>query len=88
MRSRETMTAVLSDRTTDKLQAALNHDWDDTYRNFPVDYLRACARWFAGLSDGDRRVAESAIWVYATGNDTSAAKIAAELPAAPAFPLP
>jgi hypothetical protein len=81
------MTVSLSDRPTDKLQAALNHDWDDPDRNLPVDYLRACARWFAGLSDGDRRVAESAIWVYATGNDTSAAKIAADLPAAPTFPL-
>jgi hypothetical protein len=81
------MTVSLSDRPTDKRQAALNYDWDDPDRNLPVDYLRACARWFAGLSDGDRRVAESAIWVYATGNDTSAAKIAADLPAAPAFPL-
>jgi hypothetical protein len=82
------MTALLSDRPTDKLQAALNHDWDDPDRNFPVEYLRACARWFADLSDGDRRVAESAVWVYTTGNDISAAKIAAELPATPLFPLP
>jgi hypothetical protein len=57
------MTAILqlSDRPTDKLQAALNHDWDDPDRNFPVDYLRACARWFAGLSEADRKVAGSAI---------------------------
>jgi hypothetical protein len=83
------MTAILqlSDRPTDKLQAALNHDWDDPDRNFPVDYLRACARWFAGLSEADRKVAGSAIWLYATGNDTGAARIAAELPAAPIFPL-
>ena len=78
----------LSESPTDKLQAALNHDWGDPDGNFPVEYLRACARWFAGLSDGDRRVAKSAIWVYATGNDTGAAKIAADLPAAPTFPLP
>ena len=82
------MTAArqFSNSPTDKLQAVLNHDWGDRHRDFPAEYLRACARWFAGLSIGDRRIAGSEMWVYASGDETSAAKIAADLPAAPIFP--
>ena len=82
-----TVTLQLSDSPTDKLQAALNHDWNDRDREFPVEYLRACARWFAGLSGHGCRIAGSAIWVFASGDETSAVKIAADLPAAPIFPL-
>jgi len=80
------MTPSLSNRPTDKPQACLNHDWNGPDRDLPVEYLRACAQWFAGLSDGDRRVAGSAVWVYASGDDRNAAKIAADLPAAPRCP--
>jgi hypothetical protein len=81
------MTVSLSNSPIDKLQACLNHDWDGPDYDFPVEYLRACAQWFAGLSLGDRGVAGSAVWVYASGDDKSAAKIAADLPAAPKCPL-
>jgi hypothetical protein len=76
----------LSDGPHDKLQAVLNHDWSDPDANFPVEYLQACAKWFAGLSDLDRAIAKSALWVYAGGDETSAAEIAADLPAAPTCP--
>jgi hypothetical protein len=83
---RRVMTAFLSHSPTDKLQACLNHDWDGPDRDFPVEYLQACAQWFADLSDGDRRVAGSAVWVYASGDHRSATMIAADLPAAPRCP--
>ena len=77
----------LSNETRDKLQAAINHDWGDPNGKYPVEYLRACAQWFAGLSGSDRRIADHAIWLYASGSDTNAASIAADLPPAPRCPL-
>jgi hypothetical protein len=78
----------LSDSPTDKLQAALNHSWNDPGHNLTVEYLRACRLWFASLSPRDRAIAESAVWVLANGDAVIAEKIAADLSAAPKCPMP
>jgi hypothetical protein len=62
----------------DKLQAVLHYGWDDTDRDLPVEYLQACAEWFAGLSLRDRAIADSAVWVYASGDEVIAEKTATE----------
>jgi hypothetical protein len=69
-----------------KLQAALNHGWDHPDQDFLVEYLQACRLWFASLSVRDRAIAESAVWVYASGDEMIAEKIAADLRAAPRCP--
>jgi hypothetical protein len=78
------MTQSLAAR--DKLQAILNHDWHDANRNFAQVYVEACATWFAGLSDRERKVADLALRAYQGGHPGSAEKIAANLPPAPKFP--
>ena len=62
-------------------------DRSDPDEDFLKEYMHACARWFEGLSERDRAIAESAVWVYANGDEAIAAKIAAELPTAPHCPL-
>jgi len=77
----------LSDRSDNKLQAVLNHDWPDLDDDLGADYRRACAAWFAGLSERDKAIAARAVEAYAAGHEPRAEQIAAELPAAPLFPL-
>lgn len=78
---------TLSDAPGDKLKAALLRVWDDPARDFPDDYVEACARWFAGLSERDKGIAARAVWAYAGGDEPEAARIAAALPRAPSVPL-
>lgn len=71
----------------DKLQACLNHDWPDHDKDYPSGYIKACAAWFAALSNSDRMAAARAVAAINHGNETEALNIAAALPAAPKFPL-
>jgi len=82
-----TDTLQLSDRSDNKLQAILNHDWPDPDEDFGADYRQACAEWFAGLSERDKSIAARATEAYASGRETRAEQIAAELPVAPLCPL-
>jgi len=50
-------------------------------------YEDACATWFAGLTEAERRIADRALQVYEKGNEAVAQEIAAKLPAAPKCPL-
>jgi hypothetical protein len=77
----------ISDRPADKLQAAINHDWDDPDRVFAASYIEACAQWFDQLSRRQRNIAAFAVSVFYDGSTTAAEKIAAALPSAPKFPL-
>jgi hypothetical protein len=77
----------LSDRASDKLQAALIRVWDEPERDFPRAYVEACARWFAGLSEAERGLAAYAVWAYRGGDEARAAAIVAALPPAPRIPL-
>jgi hypothetical protein len=79
------MTAAprLSGDPRDKFQAVLNRDWPDPDDHFGADYRQACAAWFAGLSERDKSIALKAAEAYASGYETRAEEIAAELPAAP-----
>lgn len=72
---------------TDKLQAAINHDWPDADQDFPPDYVAACRAWYAALSAGDKATAEVVRATFEKGEEAEAEKLAASLPAAPAFPL-
>jgi hypothetical protein len=77
----------LPESTADKLQAVLlcrNNDCDGDGTRV---HLEVCRQWFNGLSDAQRKVADLAAWAYETGNETSAEKIASNLPAAPRCPL-
>ena len=76
-----------SDRAADKLQAAVNHEWDDPDHAFAPAYIEACARWFAGISTRQRNIAALAVGVFDDGSTTAAEKIASALPAAPKVPL-
>ena len=69
------------------LHAALVHGWHDSDRDFPVSYVEACQRWFAALSEEDRRVADAAVVAFERYDESEAEKIAARLPAAPRCPL-
>ena len=73
----------LSDHPADKLQAALNYGWPDPDRDFPPDYLEACARWFDALSPRARHAAVAAIAAYGRGDEIAAAELAGILPPAP-----
>jgi hypothetical protein len=77
----------LSDRASDKLQAALIRVWDEPERDFPRAYVEACARWFAGLSESERGLAAYAVWAYRGGDEARAAAIATALPPAPRVPV-
>jgi hypothetical protein len=78
----------ISDQPADKLQAAINHNWDDPDRVFAASYIEACARWFDRLSRRQRNIAALAVSVFDDGSTTAAEKIAAALPPPPMFPLP
>ena len=71
----------------DKLRALLNRNWDDPKKAFALAYIDACATWFAGLTEGERRIADLALRAYLEGDEAGAQKIAAALPAAPKGPL-
>jgi hypothetical protein len=74
-------------RPADKLQAAINHDWNDPDRAFAPSYVEACALWFGGLSRRQRNIAALAVRVFDDGSTVAAEKIAGALPPAPKFPL-
>ena len=76
-------TVPLSGEPADKLQAILNRDRPDPGDDFGADYRQACAAWFAGLPERDESIALKAAEAYASGHDSRAEQIAAELPAAP-----
>jgi hypothetical protein len=76
-----------SNRPADKLQAAINHDWNDPDRAFAPSYVEACAQWFDGLSRRQRNIAAFAVRVFDDGSTAAAEKIARALPPAPKFPL-
>jgi len=82
-----TGTLGLSDRSDNKLQAVLNHNWGNSDDYLGADYRLACVEWFAGLSAHDRAIAARAAEAHASGHETRAEQIAAELPPAPLFPL-
>jgi len=73
--------------SSDKLQAALNHEWQDPDRNFPASYIAACREWYAVLSASDKALVAVARAVFEKGDEVEAAKIASALPPAPVFPL-
>jgi len=73
--------------SADKLQAALNHDFADTDKDRPAEYLAACRRWFDTLSAGDKATVAIARATFDKGEEAEAEKIAAALPAAPVCPL-
>ena len=76
-----------SNETVDKLQAALNHDFAGSDQDLPPSYVGACRTWYAGLSGAGKRTAELARIAMAAGREGEAERYAAELPAAPRFPL-
>jgi hypothetical protein len=78
---------AFSNRTADKLQAVLNHDWTVADHNLPKGYLEACTRWFRSLTPSELLVAKSAIRFHASGNEMAAFKAARGLPPAPKFPI-
>lgn len=45
-----------SNHAADKLQAAINHNWDDPDRAFAPAYIEACAVWFSGLSEREKQI--------------------------------
>jgi hypothetical protein len=63
------------DHAADKLQAAVNHNWDDPDRAFAPSYIEACAVWFAGLSARQRNIAALAVGVFDDGSTAAAEKI-------------
>jgi len=73
--------------SADKLQAALNHDWLDPYKDCPAEYLTACREWYAALSASDKTVVAVARATFEKSDVKEAEKIAAALPIAPKFPL-
>ena len=82
-----TATPKLSDRSDNKLQAVLNHDWPDPADDLGADYRQSCAEWFRGLSESDKLIAAASAEAYASGRETAAEQIAAVLPPAPLCPL-
>lgn len=74
----------LSNRSAHKLQAMFNHDSD---KDFPASYVEACRRWFAALSDHERRMGSIAVAEFAKGHETEAERIASALPPAPVCQL-
>jgi len=83
-----TVTPQLSDDPRDKLQAVLSHNWPGPDDDLGADYRRACAEWFARLSGHDKMMAAWVVEVYDDGRKTAqAARVVAQLPPAPRFPL-
>jgi hypothetical protein len=76
-----------SNRAADKLQAAINHNWDDPDRAFAPAYIESCALWFDELSDWEKYTAVLAVKVFEDGSEAEAENIVAVLPTAPKFPL-
>ena len=76
-----------SNHAADKLQAAINHNWDDPDRAFAPAYIEACAVWFSGLSERENQIVALAVSAFDDGDKASAEKIADALPPAPKFPL-
>jgi len=84
------MPGMNHDRSTeavDKLQAVLNHDFAAADQDLPPGYVGACSAWYAGLSDAGKRTAALVKMAAAAGREGEAERLAAELPAAPRFPL-
>jgi len=71
---------------SEKLQAALNHDWLEPDEDFPASYIAACREWFAALSASDKAVVAVARATFDKDDEPVVLKIAAALPAAPKFP--
>lgn len=74
----------ISHRAQDKLEALLNRH-PDGY--FAPAYVDACATWFAGLTEPERRVAALALRAHLDGDEAGAHKIVRVLPAAPKCPV-
>jgi len=75
-----------SDDPRDKLHA-LNHDFVDTDKDLPAEYLAACREWYAAMASSDKAMADAARDAFDKGDEKSAELIAVVLPAAPRFPL-
>jgi hypothetical protein len=80
------MNEALSDDPAQKLHAAMVLDGKQPHLALPARYMDACRRWYAGLSEGDKAVAASALTALASGDNARALATAAGLPAAPRFP--
>jgi hypothetical protein len=76
-----------STRAADKLQAAINHNWDDPDRVFAPAYIDACALWFDELSGWEKFAAALAVKVFEDGSEAEAERMVDSLPNAPKFPL-
>jgi hypothetical protein len=74
-------------RAADKLQAAINHNWDDPDRVFAPAYIGACALWFDELSGWEKFTAALAVKVFEDGSEAEAKRMVESLPTAPKFPL-
>jgi hypothetical protein len=72
----------ISSRAPDKLRALLvcNHDGAGTPS---LVYADACATWFAGLTEKERRIADQAMRAHDEGDKARAELLAAKLPRAP-----
>jgi hypothetical protein len=81
------MADELSNDPAHKLQAALNHDFADTDKPVPVEYLAACRRWFDTMAEREKAVVKAARDAFDKGDEKSAELIVVVLPAAPRFPL-
>ena len=78
--------AKISTRASDKLQAILNRDWNDLNYAFAPAYVRACATWYAGLTEDEIGIADLALRAHRDGDEAGAEAIAVRLPAAPKCP--
>jgi len=72
---------------SNKLYAALYHEWPSTDGFFLTEYRDALQCWFAALSMNDRMIAALVRKAFDGGNYGEALKAAAGLPSAPFCPL-
>ncbi|HUM07979.1 MAG TPA: hypothetical protein VLT37_03780 [Acidocella sp.] len=72
----------ISSRAQDKLRALLVCNQDGTGTSSLV-YADACATWFAGLMEEERRIADQAITAHSGGDKARAELLAGKLPRAP-----
>jgi hypothetical protein len=72
---------------SNKLYAALYHEWPSTDGFFLTEYRDVLQRWFAALSENDRMIAALVRKAFDGGNDGEALKAAAGLPTAPFCPM-
>ena len=81
------MTVTLSDDPADKLQAVLNHDYDDPDSDLGKPYRAACREWFNALSEGERWRLAKVRRAHDDGRIGDAEQLAGVLPPAPRCPL-